>query len=115
MKLYHRIGHCLKLVSCVLKPLANHSSAFPVAQFACNSCKCIYTIKKGVLDRFSSSLVLHFEAPLPKHRESHIYFFVESTSLSSNFVLFAAHSDVALHRHNGKTISSSTSVSTMYV
>ena len=38
----------LKLVSYFSRLLANRSSAFPEGQFTCNSCKWVYTIKKGV-------------------------------------------------------------------
>ena len=86
----------LKLVCNFSRPLANHSSAISEGQFTCNSCKCVYTIKKGVFKSFSSSLGPHFEVPLTKCVEPHIFFFVESIFLSSNFVLFAIHLDAAL-------------------
>ena len=38
----------LKLVCNFSRLLANHSSAISEGQFTCNSCKCVYTIKKGV-------------------------------------------------------------------
>ena len=38
----------LKLVSYFSRLLANYSSAFPEGQFTCNSCKCVYKIKKRV-------------------------------------------------------------------
>ena len=86
----------LKLVCNFSRLLANHRSAISEGQFTCNSCKCVYTIKKGVFKFFSSSLGPHFEVPLTKHGESHICFFVESFFLSSNFVLFAVHLNVEL-------------------
>ena len=45
---------------------------------------------------FASPLGLLFEAPLPERGELHMYFFVESTSWSSNFVLLAALASFAL-------------------
>ena len=45
---------------------------------------------------FSSSLGPHLEVLLTKHGEPHIFFFVESIFLSSNFVLLAVHLNVAL-------------------
>ena len=86
----------LKLVCNFSRLMANHSSAISEGQFTCNSCKCVYTIKKGVFKSFSSSLGPHFKVPLTKLCEPHIFFFVESIFLSSNFVLFAAHLNVAL-------------------
>ena len=86
----------LKLVCNFSRLLANHSSVISEGQFTCNSCKCVYTIKKGVFKSFSSSLGPYFEVPLTKHGEHHIFFFVETIFLSSNFVLFAAHLNVAL-------------------
>ena len=83
----------LKLVCNFSRLLANHSSAISEGQFTCNSCKCVYTIKKGVFKSFSSSLSTHFEVPLTK---PHIFFFIESNFMSSNFVLFAVHLNVAL-------------------
>ena len=38
----------LKLVCNFSRLLANHSSAIYAGQFTCNSCKWVYTIKKGV-------------------------------------------------------------------
>ena len=42
----------LKLVFNFFRLLANHSSAISEGQFTCNSCKCVYTIKKGVFKKF---------------------------------------------------------------
>ena len=86
----------LKLVCNFSRLLANHSSAISEGQFTCNSYKCLYTIKKGVFKSFLSSLGPHFEVPLTKHGEPHIHFFVESIFMSSIFVLFAVHLNVAL-------------------
>ena len=69
-----------------------HSLAISEGQFTCNS----YTIKNAVFKSFSSSLGPHFEVPLTKHGEPHIFFFVEFIFLSSKFVLFAVHFNVAL-------------------
>ena len=90
----------LNLVCNFSRLLANHSSAISEGQFTCNSCKCVYgvyRIKKGVFKSFFfNSLGPHFEVPLTKHGEPHIFFFVESIFLSSNFILFAVHLNVAL-------------------
>ena len=64
----------LKLVCNFSRLLANQSLAISEGQFTCNSCKCVYTIKKGVFKCFSSSLGPHFEVPLTKHGEPHIFF-----------------------------------------
>ena len=86
----------LKLVFNFFRLLANHSSAISEGEFTCNSCKCVYTIKKGVFKSYSSSLGPHFEVLLTKAGEPHIHFFVESIAMSSNFVLFTVHLNVAL-------------------
>ena len=86
VSLNRTLPYFLKLVSYTLRLLANHSSAFPEGQSTCNSGECVYILKKGV---FISKL-------LYQSGEPHMYFLVEYTSLSSNFVLFAAHLDVAL-------------------
>ena len=84
----------LKLVCNFSRLYANHSLAISEGQLTCNSCKCVYTIN-AVFKSFSSSLGPHFEVPLTKHGEPHIFFFVESIFLSSKFVLFAVHFNVA--------------------
>ena len=97
----------LKLVSYFSRLLANHSSAISEGQFTCN-CKKV----------FSSSLGPHFEAPLTKHGEPHIYFFFESIFLHVQQLRIIRDpfkcciASAMTIRHNGTTVSSS-SVSTI--
>ena len=46
----------LKLVFNFSRLLANHSSTISEGQFTCNSCKCVYPIKKGVFKSFFQAL-----------------------------------------------------------
>ena len=82
----------LKLVSQFSRLLANHRSDIYEGHLPVIPADVYTRVRKGSF----SSLGPHFEVPLTMHGEPHIYFFVESTFLSSNFDLFAVHLNVAL-------------------